>query len=87
MTMSLPLPAPRRVGPRMGIRVDPRLNPRVDARARMNLRNCDSQARQSHRRPVVPELAITSKAKIINWCPVHAGAIRRLPAASQTTSA
>jgi hypothetical protein len=53
----------------------------------MNLRNCDSQARQSHRRPVVPELAITSKAKIINWCPVHAGAIRRLPAASQTTSA
>jgi len=59
MTLSLPLPAPRRAGPRMGIRVDLRLNPRVDARGRVNLRNCDSQTRQSRRRPVMPELAIT----------------------------
>src|SRR5215468_7155746 len=59
MTLSLPLPAPRRAGPRMGIRVDLRLNPRVDARGRVNLRNSGSQTRQSHRRPVVPELANT----------------------------
>src|SRR5262245_52216282 len=32
MTLSLPPPAPRRAGPRMGIRVDLPLNPRVDAR-------------------------------------------------------
>lgn len=43
----------------MGIRVDLRLNPRVDARGRVNLRNSGSQTRQSHRRPVVPELANT----------------------------
>ena len=30
--MSLPLPAPQRAGPRIGIRVDPHLNPRVDTR-------------------------------------------------------